>query len=365
MWLYFEAKLSDFWGVEYLLFSFTTTLVFFIQTAIIIIVLIFIFMNIFKDIKLVFAPSWFLVWRYSFVWNIEHSGYSMAHTHGSKSPNFSKFSSVDLNVSAELSALKDEVNNKFAGRFFREIDSLKALTQQRNYFGMGSNEDSSEGNAIGSNNLSDRIKKLEQEFSAELTRISERIDHLLSYVKNNARRLDDLDQDRRSCSLIFQGVAESDTMAPDRQVLQIMKNKLELFIPEYPCCANDPDGASSELIPPYVIARAFRMGKPRTAAQIAKMGPRPIMVHFGSLHFRDKVFTARKSLKGSKLFICESLTRPRYELLLRAREVAGKKNAWSADGKIFAIVNDVKRKIDSLDDLQPSTNWLSYQHMVK
>jgi hypothetical protein len=112
-------------------------------------------------------------------------------------------------------------------------------------------------------------------------------------------------------------------MAPDRQVLQIMKNKLELFILEYTCCANNPDGASLDLVSPYVIARAFMMGKPRTAAQIAKMGPRPIMVKFGSLYFRDKVFSERKSLKSSKMFICESLTRPRYELLQRAKRQGG------------------------------------------
>jgi hypothetical protein len=272
--------------------------------------------------------------------------------HGTNSLNLRSPPTADLNVSAELNALKAEVNERLKGSFYRELDNLKALSQQRHYFGMGSKDDNPENSVLNTNNLSERINKLEREFAMEVTKILERIDHLLLYVKDNSRRIDDLDQERRSCSLIFQGIPESDTMPPDVQILQIMKNKLNLIIPQYPCRGNDPDAHSLDLVPPYVIARAYRMGKPRTVAQIAKMGPRPIMVNFGSLHFRDKVFSEKRSLRGSKMYICESLTRPRYELLLRAKEVAGNKNAWSADGKIFAIIDDVKRRIDKLEDLQ-------------
>jgi hypothetical protein len=66
--------------------------------------------------------------------HFEHLEHFMAHRMNIQ--NFSKFASVDWNVSAELDALKDEVNNKFAGKFFGELDNLKALTQQINYFGM-------------------------------------------------------------------------------------------------------------------------------------------------------------------------------------------------------------------------------------
>jgi hypothetical protein len=205
---------------------------------------------------------------------------------------------------------------------------------------------------VVSDNIAERIRKVEREFYAEVTKITERIDHLLNYVKDNTRRIDELDQERRACSLIFQGVPETDTIPPDQLILDILKNKMGLPIPAYPCCERNADAVQHDIVPPFVIAKAFRMGKPRTAAQIAKMGPRPVMVHFGSLYFRDKAFTSKRNLRGTKLFVCESLTRSRYELLQRAREVAGTKNAWSVEGKIFVLTNDVKKRITKLEDLQ-------------
>jgi hypothetical protein len=196
-----------------------------------------------------------------------------------------------------------------------------------------------------------KVRKLETEFFAEVNKIFGRIDHLLNYVKENTSRIDDLDQERRACSLIFHGVPESDIDPPDLQVFDIMKNKLEIPIPAYTLHGVEPVMEQPEYIPPFVIARAFRMGKPRTVAQIAKLGPRPIMVYFRSLYFRDKVFMAKRCLRGSKLFICESLTRSRYERLLRVREIAGPKIAWSAEGKVFILYNDVKKRITKLEDL--------------
>jgi hypothetical protein len=270
------------------------------------------------------------------------------------SPNF-RNSTAELDVSAELSALRAEVNNKFAKKFFQELKDIKALSVLTPFNKMSSGSDKGdEVQVISDDNIFDRIRKVERDFCIELTRISNRIDHLLNYVKDNTRRIDDLDQERRACCLIFQGVPESETIPPDCQILDILKNKMEVPIPTYPCCGTVQE-LPKDLVPPFVIAKAFRMGKPRTSAQITEMGPRPIMVHFGSLYYRDKAIMARRKLRGTKLFVSESLTRPRYELLQRAREVVGAKNAWSMEGKIFVITNNIKKRITRLEDLQIPT----------
>lgn len=263
----------------------------------------------------------------------------------------------ELDVSAELLELREKVNTTFAGKFFRELDDIKALALSQQ-FQIDPSNMSSTGNGNTPNqdiSMSDAIKEriynVEREFRIEMVKITERIEHLLNYVKDNTSRIDDLDQDRRATSLIFQGVPEVTTKPPEYQILEIIKDKLDIFVPKYPCCGDDDDSTNSDLVPPFVIARAFRMGKPRTDAQIAKMGPRPIMVNFGSLFFRDKVMASRRNLRNSKMYITESLTRPRYELLLRAREVVGTKNAWSMDGKIFIMANEEKRRITKLEDL--------------
>jgi hypothetical protein len=284
--------------------------------------------------------------RFSFVLSEVFHKYSMA-----RSPNF--LGTADLNVSAELSALREEVNNTFSGKFLEEIVALKSISQQRQ---IDLNKMSTKGASddvfvIEENVFSERLCKLEREVFKEVNRLTERIDHLLEYIKQNSRRIDELEQESRSCSLIFQGVTESETMSPDFQILGIMKDKLGLFIPNYICPDNGSRVKPGELVPPFVIARAFRLGKPRTTAQIAESGPRPIMVQFGSLFFRDKVFMERRSLRGTKMYISESLTRSRYQLLQRVREKVGLKNAWSASGKIFAIVNDTKKRINKLEDL--------------
>jgi cell division protein ZapA (FtsZ GTPase activity inhibitor) len=268
-----------------------------------------------------------------------------------RSSNF--LATADLNVSAELSALREEVDKTFSGKFRHEIDALKSLSQQRqiDLQKMSKRGEPDDVIVVEENVFGERLCKLERELYQEVNRITERIDHLLAFIKQNSRRIEELEQETRSNTLIFQGVPESETMPPDYQILGIMKDKLGIFIPNYPCPENGSDVEPGELVPPYVIARAFRLGKPRSVAQIAKMGPRPLMVQFGSLFFRDKVFAERRSLKGTKMYVCESLTRPRYELLQRVKEKVGTKNAWSANGRIFAIVNNTKRLITKLEDL--------------
>jgi hypothetical protein len=219
------------------------------------------------------------------------------------SPNF--WTVADLNVSAELLALRKEVDKTIGGKFQKDVETLESLSQQRQLevkrmSQSGSHDDSV---VMEENILSERIYKLERDFNIELNRILERIDHLMTYVKHNSRRIDDLEQESRLSTLIFQGVSESETKPPDYQIMDIMRNKMGLFIPNYPCPENGSGVEPGELVPPFVISRAFRLGKPRTTAEIAEMGPRPIMVRFGSLFIRDKVFRERKSLRGSKRYV--------------------------------------------------------------
>jgi hypothetical protein len=263
------------------------------------------------------------------------------------------FATADLNVSAELAALREQVNNTFNGKFLHEVESLKSLSLQRQIElkSMKAKEGSDDVIIVEENILCERLCKLERDVYNEVSRLTERIDHLLAYIKHNSRRIDELEQESQLCTLIFQGVPESDTMSPVNQILGVMKDKMGLSVPNYPCPDNGSGVVPGEVVPPFVIERAFRLGKPRTVAQIAEKGPRPILVQFGSMFFRDKVFMGKKSLRGTKIYVSESLTRSRYELLQRVKEKVGPKNAWSASGRIFAIVNNTKRRINKLEDL--------------
>ena len=78
---------------------------------------------------------------------------------------------------------------------------------------------------------------------------------------------------------------------------------------------------------------------------------RPIIVKFLSYRVRNKVIKARRNLKGRKISITEALVKGRRDLLRKAQERVGFRNAWSYNGKIFAKRNNVIVRINGIHDL--------------
>ena len=60
---------------------------------------------------------------------------------------------------------------------------------------------------------------------------------------------------------------------------------------------------------------------------------RPIIVKFLSYRVRSTVIKARRNLKGEKVSITEALVKGRRDLLRKAQERMGFRNAWPYDGK--------------------------------
>ena len=60
---------------------------------------------------------------------------------------------------------------------------------------------------------------------------------------------------------------------------------------------------------------------------------------------------SRRNLKGSKMSITECLIKSRQSLLKEVQQKVGLKNAWSADGKIFAKRGDNIIKINESSDI--------------
>ena len=80
-----------------------------------------------------------------------------------------------------------------------------------------------------------------------------------------------------------------------------------------------------------------------------KDAPRPIIVKFGNYNTRQKVFQARRKLKGTLITMVENLTRKRVAILSKARNKFGVRNVWSLDGRIFAVEEGVKIRINSIE----------------
>ena len=90
------------------------------------------------------------------------------------------------------------------------------------------------------------------------------------------------------------------------------------------------------------IDRTHRIGSP--PKQSAKV--RPVIDKFVRYDDRRKNYINKKSLKGTKVSIIESLTADRVAKLQEAKERLGFKSVWSNDGRIIYKVNgDDKAKI--------------------
>ena len=84
----------------------------------------------------------------------------------------------------------------------------------------------------------------------------------------------------------------------------------------------------------------------------SKDKPRPIICKFTNYNTRQAVFKARRNLKGSHTTIVENLTARKIAILTKARERFEARQAWSMDGRIYAIVRGVKTKCESVEAVE-------------
>ena len=63
------------------------------------------------------------------------------------------------------------------------------------------------------------------------------------------------------------------------------------------------------------------------------------------------MFQDRGKLKGTQITIVENLTSKRVAILSKARNKFGVRNVWSLDGRIFAVVEGVKTRIVSIEQI--------------
>jgi len=161
--------------------------------------------------------------------------------------------------------------------------------------------------------------------TAEMNAINAKIRALEASRKTleqgNVALLDQLDEQeqysRRNC-LVFHGVTEQqkDTTTA---VTDLCSRSLGVTV----------DSRS--------IDRSHRLGKPTGDK------PRPIIVKFTNYEQRQKIFSVKRKLKGTKTAITENLTRRRSALLQKARSTTGVTAVWSMDGRIVCLTSSGRK----------------------
>jgi hypothetical protein len=113
-----------------------------------------------------------------------------------------------------------------------------------------------------------------------------------------------------------------------------------------------PEISTNEVVNVYRL----RLNNAATAdsTQAVPSTPRvaPIIVKFSSKSVACKVFKAKSKLASSGIFVVESLTKQRRDILNAAKDRFGQRNAWSDRGQILAKPSDGTpiKKIRSLAD---------------
>lgn len=164
----------------------------------------------------------------------------------------------------------------------------------------------------------------------EAAKTAARVSQLETEKVKLSNEIDAVEQySRRNC-LIVHGVP--DTADPVTAVLDIINNKLGV-----------PNGCES-------IDRCHRLG---TSANSSNSRPRPIIVKFTSYQVRQKVFSGKRRLKGTKLLITENLTRRRSELLNKAKTLNNVTATWTSDGRIVCLLSSGRKvSVTTVQDLR-------------
>ena len=101
------------------------------------------------------------------------------------------------------------------------------------------------------------------------------------------------------------------------------------------------------------IDRSNRLGKKTLHGK-----PCPITVKLCSYHDKEKMYQAKKSLKGTKMMTVESLTKRTLELLKRAKKAFRATNVWTLDGKTFT-----NKGVDADGNLSNQNSWRYLQSL--
>ena len=202
--------------------------------------------------------------------------------------------------------------------------------------------------------VTNRIKKLEksaqfisskhEELTHEqstmqqcLNTISNENEALKRQVKTLQVQIEDQQQySRRNCILIH-GIPENESEDTDKLVMDVFTDRLGIIL------------GIQDIDRSHRLGPSVRVLAPRTDQDTVKV--RPIIVKFVSYRVRQLVMKSRRNLKGSKMSITEFLIKSRQSLLKEVQQKVGLKNAWSADGKIFAKRGDNIIKINESSDI--------------
>lgn len=135
-------------------------------------------------------------------------------------------------------------------------------------------------------------------------------------------------QERTTNSLVINGIPEKDGSNDYEEVCKVVKNflKIDITMADIDFC--------------------YRIGKKESTDKV-----RPLTVRFVNRWFRDKIFSEKRKLKGSKVVISEFLLSKTLALYKKVRDKVGVKSCWTWKGGIYVLDGNSRKKIRNLSDI--------------
>ena len=179
------------------------------------------------------------------------------------------------------------------------------------------------------------LKKQVAQLLKERSDLSEENEKIKATMRKTNQQLNNLEQWTRKWNLRIWGLKDE-----DRETTETSAEKVVGFL-RFELGLSDMTTDKIDI--------AHRLGKYRPNED------RAIIVRFLRLSDRTQVLRVRSRLRGKQYGVAEDLTATNYKLLNTVRERAGRRNAWTRDGVIFAKLQS--GRIVKIDESTPLTDY--------
>lgn len=155
------------------------------------------------------------------------------------------------------------------------------------------------------------------------------ISEVKSEIVSTEKKLNDLRQELLLNNIVVHGVKEKKgtVTRPQNDFCEMVIKNLGIHIT------------------PSDIDYCYRLGPPQENRN------RPLLVAFINRWLRNDVFNSKRLLKGTGMLIFEHLIYDQLILFRKVRSLVGVRNTWTRRGKVFVVVDDVKKQINDVSEL--------------
>lgn len=172
-----------------------------------------------------------------------------------------------------------------------------------------------------------KVEHLINKYETEIKRLETKVQEQQKNIEKLEQKAINAEQySRRNLVRIF-GISEEEQEDVQETVVSVIEKHLKIQI--------SPD----------VIDNIHRTG----VKSVNK--PRPIILKFTSYRFKQQIMLKRNLFKGTGITVQDDLTRERLELLIKAKNKYGARNAWTIRGNVMANTDTGKRCIRTEQDL--------------